>query len=96
MARKLDGRTAAAGDPGPAFPPLLSDEAWRRAALRYDLTPREQEVAALLARADEYADICRRLGMSRPTLRTHVRAAYRKVACSSRIELILRLVHEFL
>ncbi|RII42107.1 LuxR family transcriptional regulator [Galactobacter valiniphilus] len=48
------------------------------------LTPREAEVAALVARGYADREICAELGMSAPTLRTHLRHAFDKTGASNR------------
>lgn len=60
------------------------------------MTPREAEVALLLTSGLGYMGICERLGMTRPTLRTHLRSVYRKCDCASRVELILFIIHRYL
>lgn len=75
------------------FPPLLDEHAWNAFALQHALTPRESEVLVLLTCGHSYDEICAQLGMSRPTLRTHLRSAYRKTQVGSRVELILCIVH---
>lgn len=84
---------ASAGRP---FPTLLDDENWERFKRDCRLTPRESDVLLLLTAGLGYEAICERLGVGRPTLRTHLRSAYQKVGCASRVELILLLVHEYI
>jgi DNA-binding CsgD family transcriptional regulator len=57
----------------------------------YELTPREQEITALIARGLGTAEIAERLFLSRHTVRDHVKAIFDKVRVSSRGELVARL-----
>ncbi len=63
----------------------------RRALLRCErcdrLTPREREVAALVARGCTDRDIARILGIGFGTVRTHITNAMSKNGCSNRAEL---------
>ncbi len=63
----------------------------RRALLRQRkterLTPREYEVAALVARGCTDRDIARVLGLGFGTVRTHISKAMSKCACANRAEL---------
>lgn len=52
------------------------------------LTPREQEVLALIAKGFKYAEIARVLDLSTHTVATHVRKVYRKLAVNSRGEAV--------
>ena len=51
------------------------------------LTPRESDVAALVARGCTYRDISRILGIGFGTVRTHITNAMSKTGCSNRAEL---------
>ncbi len=53
------------------------------------LSPREREVLALLARAVRITEIAERLGISRHTVGDHVKNIYRKLNISSRAEAAL-------
>jgi DNA-binding CsgD family transcriptional regulator len=63
----------------------------RRALLRFEghngLTPRENEVVALVARGCTDRDIARVLGIGFGTVRTHLTNAMAKSGCSNRAEL---------
>lgn len=56
----------------------------------YGLTERELEVARYLISGLELEEVSDRLGISRNTLKTHVRSIYRKTGTRSRHELVLR------
>ena len=53
------------------------------------LTPREQEVLALLGRGSRIAEAARRLGLTDQTVATYVKTIYRKLRISSRAEAAL-------
>lgn len=55
------------------------------------LTPREQQIAALIARGAGTAQIAGELYLSRHTVRDHIKAIFAKAAVSSRGELVARL-----
>lgn len=68
----------------------------RRAILRqqtayHGLTPREGEVARLVARGCRDQDIARILGISLPTVRTHLNRAMEKQNCANRAELAVHI-----
>ncbi len=54
------------------------------------LTPREQEVLALLAQGYLYKEICDQLDISINTLRNHLRAIYEKLHVHSRTEATIK------
>ena len=61
---------------------------------RNDLTAREQEVFALLARGSSRAAICDELTLSKETVKTHVRNIYRKMGIHSQQDLLAAVVAE--
>ena len=61
---------------------------------RYDLTAREQEVFALLARNVPRADIGEVLTLSKETVKTHVRNIYRKMDIHSQQDVFAAVVAE--
>jgi non-specific serine/threonine protein kinase len=60
------------------------------------LTPREQEVANLLAQGKPQQEIARQLVISRHTAYVHVRNVRAKLGVGSAFEAALRLANEFL
>ena len=58
------------------------------AAGKFGLSARETEVAELLIARASYKDICERLFISLPTVKSHVSAIYRKADVSSRQEFL--------
>ena len=88
---------------GPATPPqdtpdVPADPAGRienavadwaaRVASAHDLTPREQEILALLVRGSDTPGIACALGLSDNTVRTHKKSLYRKLDVHSKQELL--------
>lgn len=55
-------------------------------------TPREDEVAALVARGFSNEDICRKLGMRNGTVKVHMVHIMNKLGVSSRTQAALLLV----
>ena len=51
------------------------------------LSPRERQVARLVARGVRTGEIARTLGLRESTVRAHLKAVYRKADCHSRVEL---------
>lgn len=58
------------------------------------LSPRELQVALLLAQCESYKDVADRADVSLDTIRTYVRRIYRKLAVNSRFALKQRLAHD--
>ncbi len=63
-------------------------------AERYALSPREEQIAALLAGGRDVPAIERKLGLAKSTVKTHVKHIYEKCAVTSRQKL-LDLVEDF-
>jgi DNA-binding CsgD family transcriptional regulator len=60
-------------------------------ARRFGLTPRERDMAQLIARGLANKEIAAELGISGPTVRSHIYNLYQKVGARSRIELLNKL-----
>ena len=58
-------------------------------ATRVELTERQEQVLQLLARGAPIKIICRELGLSEGTVKTHVTAIYRAFNASNRTEALL-------
>lgn len=58
------------------------------------LSPREQQIALLLAQCDSYKQVALNANVSLDTIRTYVRRIYRKLAVNSRFALKQRLAHD--
>jgi DNA-binding NarL/FixJ family response regulator len=65
-------------------------EATRRAPEVANLTTREEQVLAHLARGHAYKEIADLMGISFETVRTHVRTIYEKLHVHSRTEATLK------
>jgi DNA-binding CsgD family transcriptional regulator len=61
----------------------------------YDLTGREQQITALIARGASTADIAEELLLSAHTVRDHVKAIFAKVGVTSRGEFVTRLFADY-
>jgi DNA-binding CsgD family transcriptional regulator len=61
---------------------------------RYDLTPREREVARLLIRGESNDEIAQALWISRYTVKDHVKAVYTKLGVASRAELSAKVFYQ--
>jgi PAS domain S-box-containing protein len=68
--------------------PLAQAPSFKHSPLE-DLTPRQQEVLALLGEGLETPAIARRLGIADETARNHIRALLRAMGAHSRLEAVL-------
>ena len=90
--RKAPGETnRGSSDPVLA---LLDAKQWSYLKRRYDLTPRELEIADLVCRGLENDRIAEHLKIRPGTVKAHVRNIYRKVKVSSKIRMLLQFVRE--
>jgi len=78
------------GDMRSTFVEVIASEARRQTRL----TPRELQVARLLAELGSYAAVAQRTDLSLDSVRTYVRRVYRKLAVNSRALLRERLIYE--
>lgn len=60
----------------------------------YQLTPREKEVLALLARGNSYKLIAARFEISIDTVRTHIKRIYEKLHVHSQTEAVSKAINE--
>lgn len=75
---------------------MLSDQAWRAIAEALDLSTRHLEIVqAVLDDAKETA-IADDLGISEHTVHTHLRRIYQRLQVHDRLELVQRIIVEFL
>jgi DNA-binding NarL/FixJ family response regulator len=84
------------GDPNQEQPEalLLDGKQWVYVQNRYNLTPRERQIAELICQGLRNGNIARHLRIRPGTVKTHTRNIYRKVRVKSKIEMILRFVTE--
>lgn len=71
---------------------LLSEKEWSYVQSRYDLTPREREIAELICQGLRNGNIADELRIRPGTVKTHTRNIYRKVHVRSRIGMLLRFL----
>lgn len=74
-----------------ALEPFLRSALMRSSGADPDLTPRERDIAMLVARGCTDRDIARVLGISFGTVRTHLNRAMAKRGCANRAELAVTL-----
>lgn len=75
---------------------LLSPQAWGQIAGTLGLSPRELDIARHIFSDQTEAAIALALSISAHTVRTHTERLYRKLHVRSRVELVVRIVDEFL
>lgn len=71
---------------------LLNEKQWSYVQNRYDLTPREREIAELICQGLRNGKIANALRIRPGTVKTHTRNIYRKVHVKSKIAMLLRFV----
>ena len=71
---------------------LLNEKQWSYVQSRYDLTPREREIAELICQGLRNGKIADILHIKPGTVKTHTRNIYRKVHVRSKIGMLLRFV----
>ena len=69
---------------------LLDKKQWSYVQSRYELTPRESEIAALICQGLRNGSIAKSLRIKPGTVKTHTRNIYRKVRVKSKIAMLLR------
>ena len=90
-----DGRRTNVGLPGgrPNVV-LLNDRQWSYVQSRYDLTPRERQIAELICQGFRNGKIAGVLRIKPGTVKTHTRNIYRKVHVKSKIGMLLQFVND--
>lgn len=73
---------------------LLDGRQWLYVQNRYNLTPRERQIAELICQGLRSCNIARNLRIKPGTVKTHTRNIYRKVRVKSKIAMLLRFVSE--
>ena len=71
---------------------LLNERQWLYVQNRYNLTPRERQVAELVCKGLQNGNIAKYLQIKPGTVKTHTRNIYRKVHVKSKIAMLLRFV----
>ena len=94
-----NGRSVSKGDSGNCSNiVLLEDKQWSYVQNRYNLTPRERQIAEMLCQGLRNGNIAKELRIKPGTVKTHTRNIYRKVHVKSKIAMLLKFftdVREF-
>lgn len=73
---------------------LLDRKQWSYLSRRYDLTPREVQIAELVCQGLRHGSIAGQLNIQPGTVKTHIRNIYRKVKVRNKMNMLLRFVSE--
>ena len=73
---------------------LLDRRQWSYVQNRYNLTPREREIAELICQGFRSCNIAKTLSIKPGTVKTHTRNIYRKVRVKSKFSMLLRFVSD--
>ena len=76
----------------PPLPRLFTSAQWRRLAVKFGLTRRQQQVARLICQGHQQGQIAALLEVSPNTVRMHTRAIFAALQVHSRVGLTVRLV----
>lgn len=88
-------RTPGADPSGPGSCQVLLDRRqWSYLSRRYDLTPREVQIAELVCQGLRHCSIAGRLSIQPGTVKTHIRNIYRKVKVRNKMNMLLRFVSD--
>jgi DNA-binding NarL/FixJ family response regulator len=71
---------------------LLNPKQWSYVQHRYNLTPRERQIAELVCKGLRNGNIAKYLRIKPGTVKTHTRNIYRKIHVKSKIAMLLRFV----
>ena len=71
---------------------LLNSRQWVYVQNRYNLTPRERQIAEMICQGLRNGNIARNLRIKPGTVKTHTRNIYRKVRVKSKIAMLLKFV----
>ena len=71
---------------------LLDNRQWSYVQGRYELTPRERQIAEMICQGFRNGKIAKVLRIKPSTVKTHTRNIYRKVHVQSKISMLLRFV----
>lgn len=73
---------------------LLDGRQWLFVQNKYNLTPREREIAELICQGLRNGNIAVNLRIKQGTVKTHTRNIYRKVRVRSRMAMLLKFVSD--
>jgi DNA-binding NarL/FixJ family response regulator len=71
---------------------LLDQKQWSYVQNRYNLTPRERQIAELICKGLRNGNIAKYLRIKPGTVKTHTSNIYRKIHVKSKIAMLLRFV----
>ena len=78
----------------PEFSDSTEPEAGRRVTPdQHALSPREAEILALISKGCSNFEIAERLYLSMNTVKSHIRAAYRKIGATTRTQAVIWCFH---
>jgi DNA-binding NarL/FixJ family response regulator len=75
---------------------MLSDLAWREIARSLRLSPRELQIVRAMFDDRTESAMAAALGVTKRTVHTHFERLHRKLAVADRLQLVLRVMEEFL
>lgn len=78
------------------YDPFFADSDWRRIAASLSLSPRELQTIQGIFEDKKEAAIARQLGISPHTVHTYLERIYHKLAVNSRVQVVVRVVAEYL
>ncbi len=82
-------------EPGLKQPDVaLSRKQWLYVQNRYNLTPREREIAEMICQGLRNGGIAKALRIRPGTVKTHTRNIYRKIRVESKIAMLLRFLSD--
>lgn len=98
MSEELDPQATSLQPAGPSGEdhamPLLGERQWSFLQKRYELTPREVQIADLVCQGHRNSKIAKSLAIQPATVQAHVRNIYRKVRVRSKITMLLKFLDE--
>ncbi|MHC4159782.1 MAG: response regulator transcription factor [Planctomycetota bacterium] len=71
---------------------LLDEKHWLYIQRRYQMTPRELQVAKLVCQGFNNGEITKNLKIKHGTAKTHLRNIYRKIRVKNKLEMLLKFV----
>ena len=71
---------------------LINQKQWSYVQNRYNLTPRERQIAELVCKGLRNGNIAKYLRIKPGTVKTHTRNIYRKIHVKSKIAMLLRFL----
>ena len=89
--QNLNGKENRASRRG-RYQPLIKPKRWTYLQNKFELTPRERQIAELVCCGLPNDDIAKELEISAGTAKTHIRNIYRKVHVKSKISMLLMFI----